>query len=477
MKVYAFVFVLLWAPGLAAQTFPGLDAAVARGDYGQVKAVLVSQHGELLFEQYYRGAQANDLRQLQSVTKSVGSALIGIAHRQGKLQLDQDLGHFFGDLYPMQSGSYQSKAAITLEQVLQQRHGIAWDEAEFDYRDAHNPVQMMAASGDWYQYVLTRPMAATPGTTFNYSTGASTLMSRVIRVATGMGPEEFARQELFGPLGITQLHWEGYSEGGMGMGMTDWPNPDEDPPMGFGLWLRPRDMLKLGELYLNHGVYQGRRILDADWIDASWTKYSNSSNSDDFPESGWGYGYQWWIAQAPDIRQRSWQVFFASGWGSQVIFVVPELDLVVVTAADNYDHQGADVDIMLVTQVLPALNPGLDARFNGAWYNPLTDGQGLTLEVREDGVTLVGFWYTYDDQGGQRWFVLQGEVADGIGEVTIYSTRGGVFLQGDPVTLEEWGSGSFTASDCDHVDFAFESEEVTTSVLLTRLSGTCFEAP
>ena len=170
-------------------------------------------------------------------------------------------------------------------------------------------------------------------------------------------------------------------------------------------------------------------------------------------------------------------MFFASGWGSQVIFVVPELDLVVVTAADNYDHQGADVDIMLVTKVLPALNPWLDARFNGAWYDPLTDGQGLTLEVREDGVTLVGFWYTYDDQGGQRWFMMLGEVADGVGEVTIYSTRDGVFLQGDPITLEEWGSGSFTPSDCDHVDFEFQSDEISTSVPLTRLSGTCFEAP
>ena len=477
MKARVFVFLLLCAPCLAAQTFPGLDDAIARGDYGQLKAVLISQHGELLFEHYYRGAQANDLRQLQSVTKSVGSALIGIAHRQGKLTVDQDLEHFFGGLYSMHSGNFQSKASITLEQLLQQRHGIAWDEEQVDYRDSQNPVQMMAASGDWYRYVLMRPMAATPGTTFNYSTGASTLMSRVIRAATGMGPEEFAQQELFGPLGITQVHWEAYSEGGMGMGMMDWPDPDEDPPLGFGLWLRARDMLKFGELYLNRGLYQGRRILDAEWIDASWTKHSNSTNSDYFPLPGWGYGYQWWIAEGADTRQRSWHVFFASGWGSQAIFVVPELDLVVVTSADNYDYQGADVDAMLVTRIAPAVNPWLDARFNGAWYNPLTDGQGLTLEVREDGVSLVGFWYTYDGQGGQRWFMLQGEVANGVGEVTIYATSGGVFLQSDPFALEEWGSGTFTPSDCDHVDFEFESDEVSTSVPLTRLSGVCFEAP
>ena len=128
---------------------------------------------------------------------------------------------------------------------------------------------------------------------------------------------------------------------------------------------------------------------------------------------------------------------------------------------------------MLATQIVPDLNPRLDSRFNGAWYDPATDGQGLTLEVREDGSTAVGFWYTYDDQGHQRWFVLQGLAAGDEAQVTIYRTSGGVFLQDDPVLLEEWGSGRFTTADCNHVTLDFESVEASGNILLTRLSGSC----
>jgi CubicO group peptidase (beta-lactamase class C family) len=477
MKRMLLILLLFWTPSLAAQPFDGLSDSIEQGSYGNLKAVVVSRHGEIVYEDYFRGTRASDLHQVQSVTKSIGSALIGIAHRQGKLQPDQALGPFFSELYPMSDGLYADKAAITVEQVLQQRHGIEWDEASVDYRNPANPVQQMGASGDWYQYVLTRPTDAPPGGKFTYSTGASTLMGRIVRVASGMGPAAFAAQELFGPLGIARYHWEGYSEEGMGHGLTDWPNPDEDPPLGFGLWLTARDLVKIGELYLNGGLHQGRRILDESWVYASWVKYSHSGNSDFFPEAGWGHGYQWWAAVLDDTRGRAWQVFFASGWGSQVIFVVPELDLVVVTTADNYDYGGPDVNVMLATEILPDLNPRLDSRFNGAWYDPATDGQGLTLDVREDDSTVVGFWYTYDDRGNQRWFVLQGLAGGDRAEVTIYRTEGGVFLQSDPVLLEEWGTGRFTATDCNHVTLEFESDEASGNIVLTRLSGVCYESP
>ncbi|NNK31571.1 MAG: serine hydrolase [Xanthomonadales bacterium] len=481
MKRFCFVLGLFVTQGLAAQSFDGLQEAIEGGSFGEIKAVLVSQHGEVLFEEYFRGSSAADLHQVQSVTKSVGSALVGIAHRQGRLRLDQTLGELFGGLYPMNTGAYQNKAAITVEQVLQQRHGIAWDESSIDYRNPANPVQMMVASGDWYNYVLTRPTDAAPGGKFAYSTGASTLMSRFIRQSTGMGPDEFARQELFGPLGIGPVHWEGWSEGGMGTGLTDWPNPDEDPPLGFSLWLRARDLLKIGELYLDGGMYNGRRILDQSWIEKSWTRYSHSGNSSDFTQPGWGHGYQWWIAKVSDPRDREWHVYFASGWGSQVIFVLPELGLVVVTVADNYDYNGPDVDVMLVAGILSDIDPRLDSRFNGSWYNPETDRQGFSMEVLDEFGVVVSYWYTYTDSGSgeQRWFLLQGDVVDGVGEVVIYETSGGVFLQSDPVELIVWGSGRFTPVDCNHVTLEFESdlEPVSGTVPLTRLTGNCYSPP
>jgi CubicO group peptidase (beta-lactamase class C family) len=466
---------LLSGQPLSAQPFDGLSAAIEQGQFGNLKAVAISRHGEIVYEDYFRGTSADDLHQVQSVTKSVGSALIGIAQRQGKLHLDQDLDLFFGDAYPMTQGAYQNKRSITVEQVLQQRHGIAWDEVHSDYRDPLNPVAQMIGSVDWYQYVLTRPTDAAPGQKFTYSTGASTLMSRIVRVATGMGPDEFARQELFDPLGFGPVHWEVYSEAGMGSGRTDWPGPDHDVPLGFSLWLKARDMLKFGELYLNGGVYNGHRILDQSWVDASWAKYSHSGNSDYFPQPGWGHGYQWWIAQVADARGRDWHVFFASGWGSQVIFILPELDLVLVTMGDNYDYNGPDVDALLIS-LLPAMNPRLDQRFNGAWYDPDMNGQGFSLEIREDGA-VVSFWYTYTDDGGQRWFLLQGNVANDVAEVTIYETSGGVFLQGDPFNLDEWGSGRFRTIDCDHISLEIDADEISTTIPLTRLSGVCFEPP
>ena len=466
---------LLFGQNLSAQPFDELSHTIEQGQFGNLKAVVISRHGEIVYEDYFRGAVASDLHQVQSVTKSVGSALIGIAHRQGKIRLDQDLELFFGDLYPMTQSAFQNKRSIKVEHILQQRHGIQWDEVQTDYRNPLNPVAQMIASDDWYRYVLTRPIDAAPGQQFTYSTGASTLMSRMIRFATGMGPEAFARQELFDPLGIGPVYWEVYSEAGKGAGLTDWPGPDHDVPLGFSLWLTARDMLKFGELYLGGGVYNGRRILDQSWVDDSWTKYSHFGNSAFFSQPGWGHGYQWWIAKMVDALDRSWHVFFASGWGSQVIFVIPEMDLVMVTAGDNYDHNGPDVDALLFS-LLPTMNPHLDQRFNGAWYNPDAVGQGFNLEVLENG-EVVSFWYTYTREGRQRWFLLQGNVMDGEAAVTIYETSSGIFLQGDPYNLNEWGSGRFHAIDCDHIRFEFESDEISATIPLTRLSGVCFDPP
>lgn len=477
MKRSLFVFTLFLSQAAMAQTFSGLTEAVDQGNFGNIKSVLISQHGRVVYEHYFRGTQAGDLHQVQSVTKSIGSALIGIAHRQGKIRLDQDLDYFFSGLYDMSQPGLQNKTGITVEQVLQQRHGIEWDESSLDYRHPMNPVGQMINSTDWYRFVLERPLDASPGEKFTYNSGASTLMSRMIRVATGMGPDAFAMQELFEPLGISNVHWEIYSEHGMGMGMTDWANPDHDPSLAFSLWLTPRDMLKFGELYLNGGIYNGRRILDESWIDASWTRYSHSGNSSFFPEPGWGHGYQWWIARFTDLTGREFSVYFASGWGSQVIFVLPDLDLVVVTTADNYDHNGPDVDALLLMWILPELTPDLDGRFSGSWFNPDTDGQGFAMEIIEDKGTVIAYWYTFTQTGEQRWFVLSGEVVDGVGEVTIYESTGGVFLQNDPTHLTVWGTGRFSALDCQHASFEFASAETSTVIPLTRLSGQCAQRP
>lgn len=476
MKRFLFLLLLV-TPGVAAQPFDGMSEAIAGGDFGNLEAVVISRRGEIIYEQYFRGTDADELQPVHSVTKSVASALVGIAHRQGLLELDDNLERFFSGLYDMSVAPLADKRSITLEQLMTYRLGIVWDETSFDYRNILNSANQMVQTDDWYYFVLRRPLAEQPGEDFRYNSGAATLVSRVIRAATGMGPDEFARKELFDPLGIGQVHWELHSEGGMGTGSTDWSNPDDDPPLGFSLWMRARDMLKFGELYLDGGLHGGRRILDRSWVNASWTRHSHPGNSTYLPGVDWGYGYQWWQTRFEDSDARSWHVFFASGWGGQVIFVVPELDLVVVTAADNYNYNGPDMDVLLSTWILPELNPYMDQRFNGSWYDPASDGQGFSLEVLEERGELVAYWYTYTDAGEKRWFLIQGSVVDGIGEAVIYETGGGRFLQADPVSLVQWGSGRFVPLDCDHMEFEVESSEIEVTIPLTRLSGSCYRAP
>jgi CubicO group peptidase (beta-lactamase class C family) len=473
-RLFLFHLLLIFSLGISAQTFVGLSDSIEQGDFGNLKAVVISHHGEVIYEDYFRGTQADDLHLLNSVTKSVGSALIGIAHRQGKIQLDQDLNYFYNGDYPMSRLGYRDKRFITVEAVLQQRHGIYWDEWTLDYRDPANPSYEMIVSSDWYQYVLTRLTDAQPGEKFAYSTGASNLMGGMIRKLSGTSPRNFAMKELFSPLGVQNIHWEGYSENGRGHGMTQWPNPYNDEPLGYGLWLKPRDMIKFGELYLNGGVYNGRRIIDQSWIDASWTTYSNSDNTKLFADNpGSGYGYQWWIQKLTDDLDRSWSNYYASGWGRQHILVFPELDLVVASVADDYDYDGPGIGAIMRSVVLPQLNPALDQRFNGAWYDPTTDGQGFTLEILDDGNRLIAFWYTYGENDSKRWFTMSGPITGSEADVVIIETSNGEFLKGDAVELSDWGTGQFSVVDCNHMDFKIESEEITTVVPLTRLTGNC----
>ena len=475
MKTFLYLALTLFVQSTFAQSFEGMDEAIARGDFGNIKGVVASRGGDIIYESYFRGTQAGDLHTLNSVTKSVGSALVGIAHRQGKIQTDQELNHFFEDLYFMESFLFRNKRLITVGQVLQQRLGIEWDEWAIEYGTPENPVVLMLNSGDWYEYVLTRPVDAAPGGKFAYNTGGSNLMSRLIRVATGMGPDEFAMQELFGPLGIQEVRWEISDNTGQGIGAIEWPNPDRDPPLGFSLWLKPADMLKIGELYRQGGVYNGRRILDQSWIDASVVPYSNASNTELFAGNpGSGYGYQWWVHSLTDDTGRTWPGYYASGWGRQYILVYPGLELVVASVSGDYDYDGPGIGAILRSHIMPGLAPSLDRRFNGAWYDPATDGQGLTLEILDGGQRLIGFWYTYGENSERRWFTFDGSIEGSEATVTIIETRGGVFLQGDPVERIHWGTGNLTVVDCDRIDFEIESAEVSTQVPLTRLTGSCY---
>jgi CubicO group peptidase (beta-lactamase class C family) len=188
---------------------------------------------------------------------------------------------------------------MKVEDLLTMSSGLGWVEGDDTYR------QMYASSRDWVQFVLDLPMKADPGRRFNYSSGNSHILSAIIQAKSGMKASEFAQAHLFGPLGIHGWFWE-QDPAGMAIG-------------GWGLRLPPREMAKLGYLYLHNGMWDGKQIVPASWVRSSTEKHIAT-------DGAWDYGYQWWV----DPRV---PMYAALGRFGQSIFVVPRLDMVAVFTA------------------------------------------------------------------------------------------------------------------------------------------------
>jgi CubicO group peptidase (beta-lactamase class C family) len=180
------------------------------------------------------------------------------------------------------------------------------DNPETDYQ--------IESKSDFVQFVLDRPMAAEPGTRWNYSTGTSHLLSAIIHETTGYDTLDFANEFLFSPLGINDVVWLQDAQG-IRFG-------------GFGLSLTPRDMAKFGLLYLNNGMWDGKQVVPADCVAASVETHSSLSSIE-------GYGYQWWTFPALEG-------YGAVGLGGQFIGVFPEINTVVVFTAKLFEDISGD---------------------------------------------------------------------------------------------------------------------------------------
>jgi len=216
---------------------------------------------------------------------------------------------FFGDYGP--DVSDPRKDAITLEDMLTMRTGIAW-RTEGGYGTGEHSTDMLEASDTWIQYVIDQPMDTTPGSHFEYNDGVSVLLGKILRQATGMRADEWARERLFAPIGITEFFWK--------------ITPDGEADTEGGLYLRNTDLARIGYLFLRGGEWNGERILSEEWVAASISPIVadvNPSNDRDDP----GYGYQWWILEAEDGRAT---VFAGNGYGGQFVMVAPNYDIVVV---------------------------------------------------------------------------------------------------------------------------------------------------
>lgn len=462
----------LFAGPLVAQDYAAIEADLAGGRYGPVKTLLVQRDGQLVYEGYFRGASREQRQLLNSVTKSVGVTLVGIAVRRGLLRLDETLGELLPDM-DWNSPELAPKRDMPLRDLLAMRHGLAWDEWTHGWTDPRNTAAQMFASDDWYRFTLSRPLDGAPGSKFTYSTGASTLMSAVLRARTGRLPQELMQEWLVEPLGLSGFHWELWGPGGPGTGQRVFPYGEA--PLGVGLWLRARDLMAIGQLHLQGGVFQGQRLLDPEWIETVWQTRSDATTDAYFAQSteDYGYGLQWWYLGVVDTRGREHRCWFADGAGRQYLVLCPALKLAVVSTGDSYSRNTPGLFTLLRESLLPALPHPIDATLSGFWFEPQTSGQGIAIEVIESASTVALAWYSFAS-GQPEWFVASGAVVDDrVRFDQVMRARGGDFRVPGGVMLEPAGSAALEWIDCRSARLDYDFDVGSGSYPLSRVSGAC----
>jgi CubicO group peptidase (beta-lactamase class C family) len=272
---------------------------------------------------------------MKSVSKSVTSLAVGIAIDRGLIRsVNEPIFSFFPALSDLRSAE---KDRIQLVHALTMSMGLKWVEATPATGDYNNDEARMHIAWDPCRYVLGLPVTAPAGQEFFYNTGALTLVSAIMRKATGRPLDEFARENLFEPLGITRLEWNRYR------GDTD---------AGGGLRLRPRDMAKIGQLVLAGGRWNDRQIVSKAWIETS-TAPKLKGTDDQL------YGYLWWLGRSR-LNGREVHWVGALGRGGQSIRIIPELDLVVVVTAgyyQDYSPRAFQVQYGVFRDVLRGISP------------------------------------------------------------------------------------------------------------------------
>ena len=262
---------------------------------GSLRSVLIQQNGELLGEEYFGNASADYPYNIKSASKSVISVLVGIAADQGKISIEETLGDYFPDYFEVNPNP--EKEAITIRNLLSMQSGL--ETTSFYNYGA------WVISDNWVEFQLDQPLEEEPGGKMVYSTGTSHLLSVIITKATGMSTKAFAEEFLFDPMDIRVGGWDrdpqGYYMGGNNLALI------------------PRDMLKIGQMMLNGGEYDGQRIVSQKWVQDSFKSYTRSNFNP------YDYGYMWW-----NRAVAGYDVFFAWGFGGQYIFMIPELSSVVV---------------------------------------------------------------------------------------------------------------------------------------------------
>jgi CubicO group peptidase (beta-lactamase class C family) len=335
--------------GLDSAVVAKLAADIRADKYSNIHSLLVVRSGRLAVEDYFQGHDerrgqplgtvrfdADTLHDVRSVSKSVISMLFGIVVHSGSItDIDAPVLAWFPEYKDLHT---PERMRIRLRHLLSMSSGLEWDEGSRPYGDPLNSETAMDAAPDRLRFVLSRPIVAQPGERFSYNGGNTMLLAAVIERAAKMRFDRYAQQALFRPLGIERYEWITYADG--------------TPIAASGLRLLPRDMAKLGLLYLNHGRWHGMQVVPEAWVNASTTLQTKVSDRTFGLQN---YGFQWWLGTIRDEAHTPWAM--AVGNGGQRILIIPALDMVMVLTAGLY-NQPNQTDItfeVLLDGLLPAV--------------------------------------------------------------------------------------------------------------------------
>jgi CubicO group peptidase (beta-lactamase class C family) len=333
--------------GIDPAALDSLLADIESGDYGLVDAFMLIRNGFVVTNHRFSHDYAaigleydttrhqynydhpdwhpylrdTDLHTLQSVTKSVTSAALGIAIDEGFLEgVEVPVMPFFQEYAPYETD--ERKEATTLEDLLTMRSGLQWVTTGGYDSELHSTVQL-EASDEWIRFILDRPTDTLPGRHFQYNDGASVLLGKVLWEATGQRIDDWARDRLFRPIGITEFYWK--------------ITPDGEVDTEGGLYLSTEDLARFGYLFLRGGEWDGQQVISPEWVEASTRPVVRDVAPDnDRPDPG--YGYQWWV---PDQENGQTRVFAGNGYGGQFVVVSPEHDIVAVFNGWNIHGGGS----------------------------------------------------------------------------------------------------------------------------------------
>lgn len=328
-----------------ADSLLAFEKDISNGKYGPIDAMFITRNGKLIWQQSWKndydkiygdkakitsvmnpldpGGQYNyynpwwhpfyrrgELHSLQSVTKTITSIIIGIAVTQKEFPaLTTPVLHFFDTSKVKHIDD--RKRRMTIQHLLTMTAGLEWNEDQVSYLDAANDCGIMESSFDWIDYVINKPMTHEPGSHFAYNSGATELLCYIFRKATGKDIEEYAAQQLFTPLGISDYFWKRTPTG-----LADTEG---------GLYLKPADLAKVFYLWLQQGNWNGVQLVSKDWVNASIAPFISLG-------PGVKYGYKWWLHEYGNNHQLAW---CGSGFGGQFPVIIPEYNIVAVFNAWN----------------------------------------------------------------------------------------------------------------------------------------------